>query len=36
MRLLLEELNALFANYDMEPLRVMIDTLSQELQQADD
>ena len=33
MRLLLEELNALFANYDMEPLRVMIYTLKQQLQE---
>jgi polyhydroxyalkanoate synthesis regulator phasin len=32
MRLLLEEMNALFANYDMMPLRVMIDTLKQQLQ----
>ena len=35
MRLLLEELNALFANYDLEPLRVIIDALKQELQEAD-
>lgn len=32
MRLLLEEMNALFANYDMEPLRVMIDMLKQEIE----
>ena len=31
MRLLLEELNALFAFYDMEPLRTRIDIFKQEL-----
>lgn len=32
-RLLLEEMNALFANYDMEPLRVLIYMQKQEIEE---